>query len=101
MSLLLVAKPGNEHLAQPLAQAVEDRIVKAPIVPDGDVAGADTDFGINLDISLDPNVAGRTLLAEKSIKIVILVDQARDCCHRITVLLFWETEQLEQGLGKP
>ena len=38
-------------------------VVKAPIVPDGNVAGAVTDFVINLSGSMDPEVAGRALLA--------------------------------------
>ena len=33
-------------------------------------------------------------------KIMIIIDQTRDRCHRIIMILFWETEQLEQGLGK-
>ncbi len=45
--------------------------VKAPIVPDGDVAGAPTDVVIILDTSLDPDVAGRTLLAGKTIKVTL------------------------------
>jgi hypothetical protein len=45
--------------------------VKAPITPDGDVAGAPTDFVINLDTSLDPSVPGRTLLTGNTVKITL------------------------------
>lgn len=44
-----------------LADGVVSSVVKAPITPDGDVAGAPTDLVINLDKSLDPAVLGREL----------------------------------------
>jgi hypothetical protein len=53
------------------AEGIVNSIVKAPIVADGNVAGADTDLVINFDISLDPTVNGRSLLAGNSIKIVL------------------------------
>jgi hypothetical protein len=46
-------------------------VVKAPIVPNGNVAGAPTDIVINLDLSLDPAVEGRSLLQGKQIKITL------------------------------
>jgi len=46
-------------------------IVKAPIVPDGDVAGAPTDFVIDFDKSLDPTVNGRSLLTGGYIKVTL------------------------------
>ena len=46
-------------------------VVKAPIVPDGDTAGAPTDIVITLDRSLDPGVEGRTLLQGNKIKITL------------------------------
>lgn len=46
-------------------------IVAAPVVPDGDVAGRPTDFVINLDASLDPEVPGRGLAAGDSIRITL------------------------------
>lgn len=46
-------------------------VVKAPIVPDGDVAGAPTDIVITLDRSLDPAVEGRSLLTGRQIKITL------------------------------
>jgi len=46
-------------------------IVKAPITPNGDVAYARTDFVINFDRSMDPDVNGRTLLAGKTVKITL------------------------------
>ena len=45
------------------------RAQKAPIVPDGDVAGRPTDVVIDLDKSLDPAVPGRTLPKGRSIKV--------------------------------
>lgn len=51
--------------------------VKAPIAADGDVVSAATDLVIDLDTSLDPAVPGRTLLAGRTIK-VILPDQFVD-----------------------
>lgn len=52
-------------------------VAKAPIVADGDVESAATDLVIDLDTSLDPAVPGRTLLAGRTIK-VILPDQFVD-----------------------
>jgi len=46
-------------------------ISKAPIGPDGDVAGAITDIVIDLDTSLDPAVTGRSLLAGRTIKVTL------------------------------
>ena len=46
-------------------------VVKAPVVPDGDVSGANTDIVITLDGSQDPSVEGRTLLAGNAIKITL------------------------------
>ena len=50
---------------------IASSVVKAPIVADGDVAGALTDFVINLDTSLDPAVPGRTLAAGKTIRVTL------------------------------
>jgi hypothetical protein len=52
-------------------------VVKAPITPDGDVAGAPTDFVINFDTSMDPIVPGRTLLAGDTIKVTLPDDFVR------------------------
>ena len=46
-----------------LADGIVSSIVKAPITPDGDVAGAPTDLVINFDTSLDPDFDGRPLPA--------------------------------------
>jgi hypothetical protein len=46
-------------------------VAKAPIDPAGDVAGEPTDLVVNLDTSLDPAVAGRTLLAGNTIKVTL------------------------------
>ena len=44
---------------------------KAPVVADGDVTGKPTDFNLVLDRSLDPQVAGRSLLQGKTIKVTL------------------------------
>lgn len=46
-------------------------VAKAPIDPVGDVAGARTDFVINLEGSLAPSVDGRALLAGRTIKVTL------------------------------
>jgi hypothetical protein len=46
-------------------------IEKAPVAPDGNVAGAVTDLVINLDSPLDPAVQGRSLQAGHSIKVTL------------------------------
>jgi len=46
-------------------------IVKAPISPDGDVAGAVTDFVINLAVDMDPAVPGMVLHTGESIRIAM------------------------------
>lgn len=57
--------------AQGQGSGIVQEVVSAPIVPDGDVAGAVTDIVINLDRSLDPSVAGRGLLAGKKIRVTL------------------------------
>jgi hypothetical protein len=44
-------------------------VIKAPVAPDGDVAGAATDFVINLSVNMDPAVPGRVLRKGESIRI--------------------------------
>ena len=58
-------------VSQVHAAGIVDSIVKAPIASDGNVAGAVTDFVINLDIPFDPNLQGRSLAQGKTIKIVL------------------------------
>lgn len=65
--LALGTLPGASAEADNLVASV----VKAPVVPDGDVAGAITDVVVNLDISPDPAVAGRSLPAGCSIKVTL------------------------------
>jgi hypothetical protein len=61
--------------AAPASAGVDTGIVaavaKAPITPDGDVAGAPTDLVITLDGSLDPADPGRTLLEGKTVKVTL------------------------------
>jgi hypothetical protein len=53
------------------ADGIVSSIVKAPITPDGDVAGAPTDLVINLDTSLDPDFNGRPLPFECSVRVTL------------------------------
>lgn len=62
-SLVTAAPPGGSGIVS--------SVVKAPIVPDGNVTGALTDIVITLEGSLDPSVEGRTLPAGKQIKITL------------------------------
>lgn len=54
-----------------MSEGMVGSVVKAPIVPDGDVARAPTDIVINFDTSLDPVVPGRTLAAGNTIRITL------------------------------
>jgi hypothetical protein len=63
---------GTAVLAQDtMSEGIASSVVKAPIVPDGDVAGAPADFVINFDTDMDPSVPGRTLLAGNTIRITL------------------------------
>ncbi len=57
--------------AAAMADGVVSSVVKAPITPDGDVAGAPTDFVVDLDRSLDPAVLGRTLAQNCSVRVTL------------------------------
>jgi hypothetical protein len=46
-------------------------IVKAPVAPDGDVAGRTTDLVLNLDVSTDPNEPGFTFRTGDQIKVAL------------------------------
>ena len=69
--LSVVALPAMLGLAMAPAQAsgLVKSIVKAPIAPDGDVAGAVTDFVINLNVDMDPAAPGKMLRKGQAIKI--------------------------------
>jgi hypothetical protein len=54
-----------------LADGVVSSVVKAPITPDGNVAGAPTDLVIDLDLRLDPAFVGRPLLAGCSVEVTL------------------------------
>lgn len=53
------------------SDGIVSSVVKAPIVADGDVAGALTDFVINFDSDMDPSIEGRTLLAGNTIRLTL------------------------------
>lgn len=46
-------------------------VIKAPVTPDGDVAGRATDLVVNFDVPYDPAVRGRTLEPGRSIRITL------------------------------
>lgn len=57
-------------LGQP-SDGIVSAVVQTPVVADGTVGGAPTDFVINLDTSMDPAVPGRTLEAGRTIRITL------------------------------
>lgn len=69
LSLTLLALPASGKT--PGATGIVASIDNAPVVANGDVAGAPTDYLITLDGSLDPNAAGRSLRAGKTIKVFL------------------------------
>ncbi len=72
--VLLLMIGGLFAFAVPSPAAAGDivhSIIKAPVTPDGDVAGALTDLVINLDTDMDPAVPGRSLLSGRTIKVTL------------------------------
>jgi hypothetical protein len=73
VALFAVALPAAAD--QPASKTgIVASVVKAPIDPAGDVTGERTDFVVNLDRSLDPDVPGRALLEGKTIKVTLPED---------------------------
>ena len=68
LALIAVAVPAG---ATPDGSGIVSSVTKAPIDPAGDVAGERTDLVVNLDVSLDPAVDGRALLAGNTIKVTL------------------------------
>ena len=56
------------------ADGIISSVVKAPITPDGDVAGAQTDLVITLDQSIDPSVTGIPLAAGCAVRVTLPPD---------------------------
>jgi Ca2+-binding RTX toxin-like protein len=56
---------------EPSVDGIVSAITRAPLAADGNVAGAPTDIVIDLDRSLDPAVAGRTLAAGRTIRVTL------------------------------
>lgn len=73
VAAMSTAALGTSALAQDesMSSGIVSSVVKAPIIHDGDVAGAPTDIVINLNSSLDPAVPGRTLAAGKTIRVTL------------------------------
>lgn len=70
VALLAVAVPVAANQPTPISGIVAS-VVNAPIDPVGDVTGERTDFVVNLDTSLDPEVPGRALMAGDTIKVTL------------------------------
>ena len=71
IAAMFLAQPTPGVASGPSSSGIVGSIVKAPISPDGDVAGARTDFVINLAADMDPSVPGRVLGMGESIRIQI------------------------------
>jgi hypothetical protein len=54
-----------------MSEGIVSSVVKAPIIANGDAAGAPTDIVINFDTDMDPSVEGRTLLAGNTVRITV------------------------------
>ena len=71
LALSALAAGGTSSVSAGVDTGIVASVAKAPITPDGDVAGAPTDFVITLDTSLDPAVPGRTLLTGGTVKVTL------------------------------
>ena len=56
---------------EPSTEGITSAITRAPLVADGDVAGAPTDIVIDLDTSLDPDASGRALAEGGTLRITL------------------------------
>ncbi len=70
MLAVVASLPDQQATAAPSSGIVHS-VVNAPIVPDGNVAGAPTDVVITLNGSLDPSVLGRGLSQGHQLKITL------------------------------
>jgi hypothetical protein len=71
----LVVVPGSNSIAAAMpGDNFVSSIIKAPVTPDGDVAGQPTDLVINLAIDMNPDVPGRSLSDGKTIKVTFPED---------------------------
>jgi hypothetical protein len=68
-AVVFLTQPTPAPAFGPAASGIVASIVKAPISPGGDVAGAASDFVINLAVDMDPSVPGRVLGMGESIRI--------------------------------
>ena len=57
--------------SEPVTTGIVSTVTRAPVVADGDVAGAPTDIVIGLDTSLHPAVAGQTLQAGGTLRVTL------------------------------
>jgi hypothetical protein len=70
LALLVPATAGGQSTSGLLSSSgLVNSIVKAPVSPDGDVAGAVTDFVINLALDMDPSAPGKVLGTGENIRI--------------------------------
>jgi hypothetical protein len=73
IAAMFLVQPTPGVASGPSSSGIVGSIVKAPIAPDGDVAGARTDFVINLAVDMDPSAPGRVLGMGESIRILLPV----------------------------
>jgi hypothetical protein len=66
-----VSMPIPKRQAAVTSEGIVRSIVKAPVVPDGTTAGRTTDFVINLEVPLQPNLPGLTLLEGNQIRVTL------------------------------
>jgi len=69
VAAMFLVQPVSAVASGPSGSGIVGSVVKAPISPDGDVAGAVTDFVINLAVDMDPSAPGRVLRMGESIRI--------------------------------
>ena len=67
----LVEPVTAQEMDTPHNSGIVKEVINAPIVADGDVAGAQTDVLVNFNVSFDPNVPGKTLLEGNTIRITL------------------------------
>jgi len=71
-SLILVStQPLAAQEMKPQSSGIVKNVMNAPVIGDGTVAGAVTEFVINLDVSIDPTVPGKTLLEGNTIRVTL------------------------------
>lgn len=71
LALACLGSMGPAYTMPAFAGNIVQTVVTAPVTYNGTVAGSPTEFVITLDRSLDPAVAGRSLMAGRSIRVTL------------------------------